>query len=153
MGKLTQKQLLEGLGTALRKGISATARGASAVGGALRQASAAGERATVGDFIQGGKAGYEAEKLRQTAARGDTLEQAVTDQGFIFKNVLKKDGDVYHIKVADSQWDETKSPPRETEVLLPTPLKLKWDNKNKTFSTLRPYPRLPTSPSLTGGTP
>ena len=153
MSKLTQKQLLEGLGSALRKGISATARGAAAVGGALKQASAAGERATVGDFIQGGKTGYEAEKLRQTEAGGGTLEQAVIDQGFIFKNVLKKDGDVYHIKVADSQWDETKSPPQEIEVPLPTPLKLKWDKKNKTFSILRPYPRIPGSRSPAGGTP
>ena len=155
MGKLTQKQLLEGLGSALRKGISATARGAAAVGGALRQASAAGERATVGDFIRGGKAGYEAEKLRQKSPETE-LAKAIEEFGFVQLGAHRGNiNDVLTVQVADLDYDIDGNPKKGTPYT--KPLILKWDKKNKAFRMVKSPRWRPGSSggsgTSTGGTP
>ena len=71
MSKQSQKKLLnEGVGSLLRKSLASAARGAAAAGGALKSASDAGVKASVGGIVQGAKAGYEKEKEAQKKAVG-----------------------------------------------------------------------------------
>tara|TARA_R110002020_G_scaffold75179_2_gene191583 strand:+ start:1438 stop:2196 length:759 start_codon:yes stop_codon:yes gene_type:complete len=136
MGKLSQKEILsEGFASGLRGGIARAARGAAAVGGALKQASAAGNRATVGDFVAGGKAGYEAEKIRQKTPETE-LDKAIEEFGYIKINPPRGNiSDVAVIEVADLDYDSHGA--RKQGQVYNKPLILKWDKQNKTFGMVK----------------
>jgi hypothetical protein len=146
MVKLSQKDILsEGFASGLRRGL---ARGAAAVGGALKQASDAGVRATVGDFVRGGKAGYEAEKTRQKSPETE-LDKAIEEFGYVRISDPRGDiSDVAVIEVADLDYDESG---RIQGAAYNKPLILKWDKANKTFSMVK-GPKGETSSTTKPGT-
>tara|TARA_R110000744_G_scaffold125113_1_gene230755 strand:- start:244 stop:936 length:693 start_codon:yes stop_codon:yes gene_type:complete len=131
MTRLSQKELLT---DGFRSALATAARGAAAVGGALKSASHAGVGAGVGDVVKGAKAGYKAEKERQKTPESE-LDSTIEELGYIRLGAPRGKGDVQVIDVAELDYDgqgvkiEGKRYNR--------PLVLKWDKENKSFKTVR----------------
>jgi hypothetical protein len=135
MGALTQRELLcEGILSSLRKGIAGAAKGAAAVGGALKSASDAGTRAKVGDLIRGGKEGWEKEKDKQKTMWSE-LDSTVEELGYYKFGEPRGKGPVVTVDVADLDYNNNgeKIPGKRYS----KPLVLKWDKENKSFKTVR----------------
>ena len=135
MGRLSQKELLsEGFGSLLRKSIASAARGAAAVGGALKSASDAGVTAGVGDVVKGAKAGYEAEKGKQKTPETE-LDSTIEELGYIKLGTPRGKGDVKVIDVAELDYDGQGA--KIEGKRYNRPLVLKWDKENKSYKTVR----------------
>ena len=135
MAKLSQKELLdEGITSLISKGLKKSARAVGAIGGALKAASDAGIGAGVGDLIRGGKAGYEAEKLRQKT-KDTELNDTIEELGYIKIGKERGKGDILVVDVADLEYDDEGG--QKAGIKYSRPLVLKWDNDSKSFSTVR----------------
>ena len=136
MAKMSQKKLLEeGFGSFLRRNIARAARGAGAVGGAIKGASDAGVRAGVSDIVKGAKAGYETEKSKQKQKKSE-LDDTIEELGYIRIGTPRGKGDVIVIPVAELDYDEETGDQIEGSKYL-RPLILKWDKDDRAFSVVR----------------
>ena len=135
MAKLSQKELLdEGITSLISKGLKKSARAVGAIGGALKAASDAGIGAGVGDLIRGGKAGYEAEKLRQKT-KDTELNDTIEELGYIKIGKERGQGDILVVNVADLEYNDKGE--QEAGIKYSRPLILKWDKDSKSFSVVR----------------
>lgn len=139
MSKQSQKKLLnEGFGSLLRKSLASAARGAAAAGGALKSASDAGVKASVGGIVQGAKAGYEKEKEAQKKAVGKDakLKSYIEDLALLPIGSFRGSGDIRVIDVAELDYDDETGEEKKGQIFS-KPLVVKWDKDDRAWSTVR----------------